>query len=211
MRTHQERVRLFESDLLERLSRVHPLTPALLWSPIIGGLLWRSLAVHRLDGATVAMLGLAGLVGWTLTEYLVHRFVFHLRPSTPRRRRLQFVLHGVHHAAPDDPTRLLFPPLPALIGHAVCFGLFRLVLGGPAVEPFFAGFLVGYLVYDYLHLAIHRSTLPTRWGRHLRRQHMLHHHATPEARWGVSSPLWDHVFGTADTRARLAVRPPVPR
>jgi dihydroceramide fatty acyl 2-hydroxylase len=211
MLTRQESIRLFDNGLLERLSRVHPLTPVLLWAPIIACLLWRSLTVHRLDGATVAILGIGGLVGWTLTEYLVHRFVFHLRPSTPSRQRLQFALHGIHHANPDDLTRLLMPPVPALIAHAACFGLFRVVLGGLWIEPFFAFFLVGYLVYDYLHLALHRAILPTRWGRHLRRQHMLHHYATPEARWGVSSPLWDLVFGTAGTSDRVTTRPPVPR
>ncbi|MGH7335868.1 MAG: sterol desaturase family protein [Candidatus Rokuibacteriota bacterium] len=211
MGTRQESVRLFDNRLLEWLSRVHPATPVLLWAPIIACLLWRSAAVHRLDTATLAMLGVTGLVGWTLTEYLVHRFVFHLRPSTPGRQRLQFVLHGVHHAHPDDRTRLLVPPAPAFIAHAACFGLFRVVLGDLWIEPFFAFFLIGYLVYDYLHLALHRKTLPTRWGRHLRRQHMLHHYATPEARWGVSSPLWDHVFGTADTSSRPVARPALPR
>jgi dihydroceramide fatty acyl 2-hydroxylase len=211
MLTRQESVRLFENDLLERLSRVHPLTPVLLWAPIIACLLWRSLTIHRLDSATVAILGVGGLVGWTLTEYLVHRFVFHLRPTTPGRQRLQFAMHGIHHANPDDVTRLLIPPAPALIAHAACFGLFRVVLGGLWIEPFFAFFLVGYLIYDYLHLALHRGPLPTRWGRRLRRQHLLHHHATPEARWGVSSPLWDLVFGTAGTSDRLTIRPPVLR
>ncbi len=81
MLARQESVRLFDNDLLERLSRVHPLTPVLLWAPIIAWLLWRSLTVHRLEGATVAILGIGGLVAWTLTEYLVHRFVFHLRPE----------------------------------------------------------------------------------------------------------------------------------
>jgi dihydroceramide fatty acyl 2-hydroxylase len=209
MRTSQESVRLFENSLLERLSRVHPLTPLLLWAPIVAWLLWRSLAVHRLQGATVVGLGAAGLLVWTLTEYLVHRFVFHLRSSTPRRRRLQFMLHGIHHANPDDRTRLLMPPAAAIIAHTAFYGLFRAVLGGQWIEPFFAFFLVGYLVYDYLHLALHRGTLPTRLGRHLRRQHMLHHYATPKARWGVSSPLWDHAFRTAE--ARSAARPRVPR
>lgn len=211
MGTRQASVRLFDNSLLERLSRVHPLTPVLLWAPIIACLLWRSLGVHRLDGAIVALLAVTGLFVWTLTEYVVHRFVFHLQPSTPGRRRLQFVLHGVHHADPSDPTRLLFPPAPALIGHAACFWLFRSILGDPWIEPFYAFFLVGYLGYDYLHLALHRGTMPTRWGRHLKRQHMLHHYATPEARWGVSSPLWDHVFRTAVGGGRRTVHPMVPQ
>lgn len=194
--------RLFDSELLEGLSHVHPLTPLLVWTPVIAWLLWRSFAVQGLGAGRVAVLGVAGLLVWTLTEYLVHRFVFHLEPTTPGRQRLQFTLHGVHHADPDDRRRLLIPPVPAIIASAVFYALFRAVLGGAWVEPFFACFLIGYLSYDYIHLAVHRGTLPGQLGRYLRRQHMLHHHATPEARWGVSSPLWDHVFGTAGTGHR---------
>jgi len=65
------------------------------------------------------------------------------------------------------------------------------------VEPFFAFFAVGYLLYDYIHWASHRVVFRNRVGRFLKRHHALHHFETPDARWGVSSPLWDHVFRTA--------------
>jgi hypothetical protein len=97
MRRQGRSVRLFESDWLERLSRVHPLTPLLVWAPVIAWLLGRSLVVDRLDAGTVAWLGAAGLLCWTLTEYLVHRFLFHLRPRSRAAQRLVFIVHGVHH------------------------------------------------------------------------------------------------------------------
>jgi sterol desaturase/sphingolipid hydroxylase (fatty acid hydroxylase superfamily) len=122
--------------------------------------------------------------------------VFHLEATTPIRRRLQFVVHGVHHETPADPTRLVMPPLPAIIAAATLYGVFRALLGSRYVEPFFAFFLIGYLAYDYLHVAAHRGRPRTRLGRFLQRWHMLHHFATPKARWGVTSPLWDHVFRT---------------
>jgi sterol desaturase/sphingolipid hydroxylase (fatty acid hydroxylase superfamily) len=202
MREPRRSTRLFDSDLLERLSRAHPLAPLLLWAPVVALLLWRSVAVQGLGIGSLVALAAAGLFVWSLTEYLVHRFVFHLKPTTPGRRRLQFVLHGVHHADPDDLGRLLIPPAPAIIASLAFYALFRIVLGPVWVEPFFAFFLMGYLAYDYIHLGVHRGTLPTELGRYLRRQHMLHHHATPEARWGVSSPLWDHVFRSTSVRHR---------
>jgi len=189
-------VRLFRNDLLERVSRVHPLTPVLLWVPVVTWLVWRSIVVDRLQFAMLAWLAAAGLVGWTLTEYLVHRFVFHLRPRSLLGRRLVFIVHGVHHERPHDPTRLLMPPAPAIIGSVLLYAFFWALLGHPWVEPFFAFFLIGYLSYDYIHLAVHHGRPRTRLGRFLRRWHMLHHFVTPEARWGVSSPLWDHLFRT---------------
>jgi sterol desaturase/sphingolipid hydroxylase (fatty acid hydroxylase superfamily) len=193
-------VRLFENGALERLSHVHPLTPLALWTPVIAWLLWGSF--ERLETATVVALGTGGLVTWTLAEYALHRFVFHLAPASPARRRLQFVVHGIHHADPDDRTRWLMPPAPAIAAAAILFALFRLILGPAWVQPFFGCFLVGYLAYDYTHFAVHHSNPPTRVGRYLRRQHMLHHFATPDARWGVTSPLWDRVFRTTDERRR---------
>lgn len=192
-------VRLFESELFERLSRVHPLAPLLVWTPIIAWLLWDTFAVRRMQAGPVAALAAAGLVAWSLTEYLIHRFVFHLRPRSEPWRRLVFIVHGVHHEAPDDRTRLVMPPAPALIAAAALFALFRVALGDSAA-PFFAFFLLGYLAYDYTHFAVHAGRPRTRLGRFLRRWHMQHHFATPDARWGVSSPLWDHVFRTTGTR-----------
>ncbi len=206
MRGRDETVRLFENDLLERLSHVHPLTPLLLWMPLIAGLLWRTLALRRLEAGAVAALAAAGLLVWSLTEYTIHRFVFHLAPTSPVCRRLQFILHGVHHEDPDDPTRLLMPPAPAIAALAILYALFRIVLGPAWVEPFFASFLVGYLAYDYTHFAIHHRSPRTRLGRYLRRRHMLHHFVTPDARWGVTSPLWDWVFRTTGGRARAQGR-----
>jgi dihydroceramide fatty acyl 2-hydroxylase len=197
MRTRGARLRLFEHDALERLSHVHPLTPLIVWMPLAAWLLWRAFAVHHLGSGVVAALAVAGLVTWSLTEYAMHRFVFHLAPASPGRRRLQFIVHGVHHADPDDATRLVMPPAPAALAAAVLYTLFRAVLGGEWIDPFFAWFLLGYLVYDYTHFAIHAWRPRTSLGRYLRHRHMLHHFVTQEARWGVTSPLWDWVFRTA--------------
>jgi hypothetical protein len=68
-------VRLFESEWIERLLRVHPLVPALLWVPVIAWLLGRSLGAGGMAAGTVAWLAAGGLAAWTLTEYVVHRFL----------------------------------------------------------------------------------------------------------------------------------------
>jgi sterol desaturase/sphingolipid hydroxylase (fatty acid hydroxylase superfamily) len=194
MRKRAETVRLFDNAFLEGLSRVHPLAPALLWTPIIALLIWRSIALHPLGPGVVGALAAGGLLAWSFAEYTIHRFVFHLAPRTPGRRRLQFLLHGVHHECPDDRTRLLMPPVPAAAAAILIYGGFRLVLGPACVDPFFASFLAGYLAYDYTHLYLHRGRPRTRLGRYLRRHHLSHHFATPNARWGVTSPLWDWIF-----------------
>jgi len=193
-------------SLIDRLSRVHPLTPLLVWMPLAAWFLWRSIAAGQASPGLMVALAAAALFVWTFTEYAVHRFVFHLRPTSPERRRVQFAIHGIHHANPADSERLLMPLVPAAIGLASLYGLFRAVLGSSLVEPFMAWFILGYLAYDYIHLAIHCGSPRTRLGRYLRRRHMLHHFVTPDARWGVTSPLWDWVMGTTGERRPRARR-----
>src|SRR5262245_51229884 len=87
-------VRVFQSDFLERFTHVHPLTPLLLWVPILTFLLWRTFAIHNLSVIGVASVGLLALVMWTLSEYCLHRWVFHYVGESYLSRRLQFMIHG---------------------------------------------------------------------------------------------------------------------
>ena len=147
---------------------------------------------------------MGGYAVWTLTEYWLHRVVFHFEPERGHRRA----------AALDDPRR---PPRPperpaaardAAVGLAcrsplLFGGLFWLVLGGHWFMPFLAGFLAGYLAYDMIHYHVHHHRPRTRVGRRLRELHMRHHFQDDERGFGVSAPYWDHVFGTPpEKRAR---------
>jgi sterol desaturase/sphingolipid hydroxylase (fatty acid hydroxylase superfamily) len=186
---------MFETPLIERFSRINPATPFLFWLPVLG------YAAYHAAGNGVGLgvgvgLGLAGLLAWTLAEWTLHRYLFHYVGPRPWQRRMFFVLHGVHHDFPQDADRLVMP-LGASIPLGVGFYLiFRLVLGAVLVDPLFVGFALGYLAYDGTHYAIHHFRMSSRWGRWIKRYHMVHHHTGEDARWGVSSPLWDWVFGT---------------
>jgi sterol desaturase/sphingolipid hydroxylase (fatty acid hydroxylase superfamily) len=140
---------------------------------------------------------IAALLSWSLFEYSLHRFVFHWAPKSEWGRRFVFIMHGNHHEDPQDPTRLVMPPAGGILIATPLFFLFRAVLGIELGEWFFAAFIVGYLCYDYTHFSVHFFRPRTGLGRWIKRYHMHHHFSTPDARWGVSSPLWDYVFGTA--------------
>ncbi|MFQ5633999.1 MAG: sterol desaturase family protein [Gammaproteobacteria bacterium] len=189
-------IRLFRNDSLESLTHVHPIVPLLFWSPVVVFLLWRSLFVHDLPAIQVALVAIPGLVVWSLLEYLLHRFVFHFDAATAAGRWLVYLFHGVHHDAPNDKSRLVMPPAGAVIIMAVLWSVFVSVLPAPWAEPFCASFIVGYLIYDYLHFATHHFRMRHRWLQSLKRHHMQHHFSATDAKYGVSSPLWDWVFGT---------------
>ena len=76
------------------------------------------------------------------------------------------------------------------------YGTFHALLGATIADPLFVGFGLGYLAYDGTHYAIHHFRMSSRYGRWIKRHHMVHHHTGERARWGVSTPLWDWVFGT---------------
>jgi sterol desaturase/sphingolipid hydroxylase (fatty acid hydroxylase superfamily) len=91
------------------------------------------------------------------------------------------------------------PPAGAIPIMAALFFLFGLVIPAPWVEPFGAFFIVGYLIYDYIHYATHHFSMKNPVAKYLRRYHLKHHYSGETGRYGVSSPLWDIVFGTTGT------------
>jgi dihydroceramide fatty acyl 2-hydroxylase len=186
---------MFETPLIERFSRISPVSPFLFWLPVLAYAGWRAVG-NGVGAAALAGLVLLGLLLWTFAEYTLHRYVFHYIGPRPWQRRMHFVLHGVHHDFPQDADRLVMP-LGASIPMGVGFYLlFRAIAGAVLVDPLFVGFALGYLTYDGTHYAIHHFRMRSRWGKWIKRYHMIHHHTGANARWGVSSPLWDWVFGT---------------
>jgi dihydroceramide fatty acyl 2-hydroxylase len=191
---------MFESDLLDRLSRVHPLVPPIIFMPVVGVLF--VVGARQLTTAGTLGLLLGGWLFWTLTEYWMHRLVFHFEPAAGPGARVHWIIHGVHHDHPNDPLRLVMPPSVSLPLAAAFYGLFLLVLDTPAANVFAAGFLFGYLVYDMTHYHVHHHRPGSRLGRLMRELHMRHHFQDDARGFGVSAPFWDYVFGTPLRRGR---------
>ncbi|NDD91267.1 fatty acid hydroxylase [bacterium] len=188
-------IRLFKNPILESLTHVHPLVPLMIWGPFVSLLFFWS-TQSWLSPLMILGLAVLGLLIWTLSEYLLHRHLFHFTPRNAFQERIAYLIHGIHHDQPEDATRLVMPPAAGVILATLLFVPFRLAFGPVMVLPFFAGFLIGYLCYDYTHYAIHHFSMSSTVGRYLKNHHMKHHFMTHGARWGVSSPLWDLVFGT---------------
>ena len=193
--------RMFESDFLDRFSRVHPIVPPLIFVPVILVLFIEGL-IHGSGWVTPAWL-LGGYLFWTLTEYWLHRLVFHFEPDHGIGARIHWIIHGVHHDHPNDPLRLVMPPSVSIPLAALFLFGFYAVFGSPGFMPFGAGFLSGYLFYDMLHYHVHHHRPKTALGKRLRELHMRHHFQDHERGYGVSAPFWDRVFGTQlNTRER---------
>lgn len=181
---------MFDLPWLEKLSVAHPAAPAALYLPAGLWLTWQAAGAAS-GWPWVAAAYALGLAFWSLLEYVAHRVSFHHAPTSRLQLAFGYMMHGVHHAYPDDSRRWVMPlgvTVPIALGLYLGVGRFA-----PAA---FGGFLHGYLTYDLLHYFIHRGRMPTRIGRFLRQYHMEHHYASPERHFGVSSPLWDVIFRT---------------
>jgi sterol desaturase/sphingolipid hydroxylase (fatty acid hydroxylase superfamily) len=191
---------MFDSDLLDRLSRVHPAVPPVLFLPTVG-VLFLVGAPELTTPGTVGLVA-AGWLFWTLSEYWIHRLVFHFEPESGPGARFHWIIHGVHHDHPNDPLRLVMPPSVSVPLAAAFYGAFVLLMGAAAGSVFASGFLLGYLVYDMTHYSLHHHTPKSRLGKVMRELHMRHHFQDDTRGFGISAPFWDYLFGTPLRRSR---------
>jgi sterol desaturase/sphingolipid hydroxylase (fatty acid hydroxylase superfamily) len=194
---------MFESKVLDALSRVHPLVPMLIFVPAIAVLLAWSLSSRSLPAT--AGLAVAGYAMWTLFEYWLHRIVFHFEPEDGFGARLHWIIHGVHHDHPNDPMRLVMPPSVSMPLGAVVFGALYLIFGADTAPALGGGFFTGYIIYDMTHYYLHHFRPRGRLGRMLRERHMRHHFQDDTKGFGISAPYWDEVFRTS-TRAKRSTQ-----
>jgi sterol desaturase/sphingolipid hydroxylase (fatty acid hydroxylase superfamily) len=186
---------LFQNPILEKLSRTHISIPLIIFFGYSSGLLYWSVTHTSLSiAATIGMFFL-GMVAFTWAEYMIHRYVFHMKAHTESRAKAQYTMHGVHHEFPKDKTRLAMPPILSITLSTLLLLIFRLVLGD-LVFSFLPGFLVGYAAYLSVHYMVHAFQPPKNFMKILWVNHSVHHYKNGEVVFGVSSPLWDYVYGT---------------
>lgn len=192
---HKGSAQLFQHPLLERLSHTHIAWPVGIFLSTALASLGYGLAHGLLPGLSALGLFLAGWLLFTYVEYALHRYFYHLPATTPRRARLQYVIHGVHHEFPKDKTRLAMPPFITVFVASLLFFVFRLVFHNWAFGML-AGFTFGYASYLFVHYAIHAYAPPSNFLRVWWTHHAQHHYRQEHVAFGVSSTLWDHVLGT---------------
>jgi sterol desaturase/sphingolipid hydroxylase (fatty acid hydroxylase superfamily) len=192
------RIRVYKNPFVEHvLASSHPLLPGLWfgWAVVYGGVLALSPEPGR---ASRFGLFVAGSLGFTLLEYLLHRFAFHWDAGQDEKARIRlFLMHGLHHQFPNDRLRLVAPPLMSWPIGAALFAFSWLLLPPSQAFILFGGISAGYLFYDWTHYYTHHRRNPTtRIGKLLRRAHAVHHFKLFHLNMGISSPLWDWMFRT---------------
>ncbi|KAJ7096720.1 oxidoreductase [Mycena belliarum] len=212
--------RLFGPDILEAATRTEWWVIPIFWGPIVSYLFLRSLiqfsigpnalqpfTVHPLlplaliSPASILKTGACFLIGnfiWTILEYTLHRFLFHIDewlPDHPLAILLHFLLHGVHHYLPMDRLRLVMPPVLFFTLQAPFTRLGHVIFPAPVANGIISGAFAFYILYDTMHYALHHTQLPA-YLRDMKKYHLAHHYKNFELGFGVTSKIWDIVFNT---------------
>jgi len=202
--------RLFRNRILELLTRTHPLVITIMYLGLGSFLIYLFGSYNpTVSASTISLILVVGLFSWTFGEYLMHRFLYHDLHDATFSSGFHYLFHGVHHEYPNDDDRLVLPPLPSLIIAGILLGLFYLIMGQWAFI-FGTGFLWGYLGYMNIHFCVHHFEPPKHlnfWWRH----HAIHHFQQHDRAFGVTTSLWDRVFGTMPEPMRKTVEIEVKR
>jgi sterol desaturase/sphingolipid hydroxylase (fatty acid hydroxylase superfamily) len=199
--------KVMKNTFLEKyFATSHWVMPGVWFVPVIAACVYAALTIHGLSPVKTSVLFVVGALGWTFVEYLLHRWLFHLPPSKHATiKEIQYMLHGYHHDFPDDPGRLVAPPVLSW-PIAAPLALLYVMLFGDSWAALFGGTVAGYLGYDWMHYYTHHAVPRNPLGRFMRRFHLEHHFKQAHSQFGLSSPLWDLLLGTFWTTKALKTK-----
>ncbi|KAI3640115.1 hypothetical protein MIR68_000993 [Amoeboaphelidium protococcarum] len=189
--------RFFQYGFLEVFSRTPWWLVPLLWIPYSCHLFYQSVIAN--GNAESVKLFVFGLALWTFMEYMLHRFLFHIDDQLPDNKIaliLHFTFHGVHHFLPMDRYRLVFPPALAL---PILVMFWKLLLSTCTLATAYgvlSGGVIGYVLYDMTHYALHHSRFYLSHLKEMKSYHMLHHYKDFHSGYGITSKFWDKIFFT---------------
>ena len=186
---------IFNNPVLESLTRTHIAVPISIFVLFSIGLVVYAFIYSQLPSYLIIVLFLSGLLTFSLIEYLVHRYVFHMETDTELKEKIQYNFHGIHHEYPKDKGRLAMPPIVSVILAASLLYVFHLLIG-EYTFAFLPGFVMGYASYLFVHFIVHAYQPPKNIFKVLWVNHGIHHYKDHSKAFGVSSPLWDYIFGT---------------
>ncbi len=188
------KVRIFQNPVLEALSHSNAVVNSVVWYGFGFFCLYHALGLIMARPLYALAIAVVTYIGWTLTEYVAHRFLFHYNATSDFGKKVFYIMHIHHHDYPDEMDRNMLPlSITIPVGSGIIIAALTL-LDQPTAALFLGVYAIAYINYDLLHYMTHRpwAPVPLAWKRH----HMLHHYRTDDANYGVQTAIWDRLFGT---------------
>ncbi|MDQ2649128.1 MAG: sterol desaturase family protein [Actinomycetota bacterium] len=139
-----------------------------------------------------AFLFVAGTAFWTLAEYVLHRWGMH----EAKGKGLASREHLRHHASYDSVLESWYLSWLGVLAFGAVHATWATLLVGPAGIALGVGWVAGFGFYEWIHWRAHRRPIANPYERWVRRHHFHHHFGHPMQNHGVTTPIWDLVFGT---------------
>jgi 4-hydroxysphinganine ceramide fatty acyl 2-hydroxylase len=191
--------RMFANPVLEKISRTHISLPIAMFLGFGAYSLYWGISTTEIGVLSAVLLIIGGFLAFTLVEYIMHRYLYHMEPDSKFKDKLQYSVHGVHHDYPKDKDRLAMPPFISAMYAVILYFVFNFIMGEYTFY-FLPGFLMGYAAYLGVHYIVHAFQPPKNFLKVLWVNHAIHHYKDPDVAFGVSTPIWDYVFGTMPKR-----------
>ncbi|KAF9438876.1 fatty acid alpha-hydroxylase [Entomortierella beljakovae] len=195
--------RVFESDFLEVFSRTPWWLVPILWLPVVSLMFSMAINGEASEGALpierAFTVFVGGVLTWSLAEYSIHRFLFHvddLLPDSTYSNVAHFLLHGIHHYLPMDRLRLVMPPVLTILIGTPLYMLAHTLFDYFTANALMSGVYFGYICYDMVHYYLHHARVLDFHFKEMKTYHLAHHYKNYDNGYGITSKVWDRVFGT---------------
>ena len=185
------------------INKIELYRPFVFYTVILAGLNIAAVKSGELSLPRTGAFFFLGLFIWGLYEYVVHRWVLHREPGANGLDLPGNRTHLKHHADPLSLERLnvqLSESLPVSVVY--CLIAWAATGSWQSMTYLYTGLMVGYFFYEYLDFQAHHGMSRSRFVRYFRKYHLLHHHYDAKVRYGVTSPLFDYLFGTYHVEKR---------
>ena len=195
----KESIKIYDNKFLEGITTTHHVVPFVIFVPVILFFLYQTIVFSYANNYNPWLnfpLIIGGVLLWTFIEYTGHRYVFHSNPKSKTGKKLLYLIHGAHHDYPNDPKRLVVPPLVSLIGGVLLYWMSYALFGRVYAAPFFGALVFAYLIYDWFHYVSHHGRIKNKYVRMLIKHHLEHHYKDPNSGYGFTTKFWDVIFNT---------------
>ena len=201
-------LRLFDNDICETLTMTPWWGILVCYAPLIFSYFWCQEGTRK---ENICMFTL-GFFFWTVLEYVLHRFLFHMEDQFyfvkhSKFQAIHFLVHGIHHAFPCDAYRLVFPPILGLPLWMSIVAILKTLLPSRVLNSVLFGISCGYWIYDLTHYYFHHSNpAEGSWAKNMKVYHMQHHYKNGTVGFGVTNKFWDRVFDTELTKKQIDIK-----
>jgi sterol desaturase/sphingolipid hydroxylase (fatty acid hydroxylase superfamily) len=187
---------IYNSKVMERLTRMHYSVPFIIYIPIIGFFVYRALFIKQMNPIHFLWILPMITIFWSWLEYILHKHFLHRRPDGSATVELANKIHEAHHAYPNDSYRLAVHWCISVPGGIVFYAICLLIFGYYLVDAVFAGLVFYYLVYEFAHISSHKINNSNPILMKIKKHHLRHHFKDDSKDYGFTSGIWDKLFKT---------------